>query len=193
MSIAPIPTLLLAAGASSRMGGSDKLLRKIRGHPLLTRISARACATGPVYVTLPGDEHPRCTALPKAAHIVPVRGQMADSIKAGISALPADTAGVIILPADMPDITAQDIAIFRETARALDPQILRATNPTGVPGHPVYFSHRLFSEFAKLTGDAGAAPICRKYAAETTFVPLPDQRALLDLDTPEDWENFEKF
>ena len=56
--------LILAAGASSRMRGADKLLMQVGSEPLLARIAARACATGqPVLVALPAGDSARRAAL----------------------------------------------------------------------------------------------------------------------------------
>ena len=58
--MSPIAILLLAAGSSSRMGSSDKLLEKVAGEPLIALICRRAALTGlQCYVTLPDLQHPR--------------------------------------------------------------------------------------------------------------------------------------
>lgn len=182
-----IPTLLLAAGQSSRMGTRDKLLEQVDGVPILARLADRALQSGPVFVTIPTEDHPRRIVLPKAAQVVVVSGQMSDSIKAGIAALPDDTTGVLILPADMPDITADDIRKVLEVARTSNAPIVRACTEDGRAGHPIYFAARTFTRFAGLTGDRGAARITAELEQQTQFVPLQGNRARLDLDTPEDW------
>lgn len=187
-----IPILLLAAGESSRMRGADKLLEELNGKPLLQIMAERALAHGPVYVTLPAADHPRHTALPKAAQPVIINGAMSDSIKAGIAALPDTALGVVILPADMPDITADDIGTILTRAQTSQASIIRATTETGDPGHPIYFARRLFPDFADLNGDNGATPICKAHAAETEFLPLNGNRARLDLDTPEEWLEYRR-
>jgi len=92
-----IPILILAAGQSSRMGGRDKLLEHIGGTPILRLLTDRAQSVGPTFVTLPAQDHPRRDVLPPATQVVTIRGEMSDSIKAGITALPAAATGVIIL------------------------------------------------------------------------------------------------
>ena len=52
--------LFLAAGTSSRMRGSDKLLKEIDGVPLIQRILGEALKLNfPVYVTLPVNDTER--------------------------------------------------------------------------------------------------------------------------------------
>jgi len=190
-----IPILLLAAGQSSRMRGRDKLLEEIDGTPILNLLSARAIMVGPVFVTLPDLNHPRRKALPGDATAVPVpeaRNGMSNSLKAGISALPDTATGVIILPADMPDITTADLAAIKAHSQQNLAPIVRATTSDGKPGHPIYFARSLFSLLQNLSGDRGAYQICQDYSAQTKLVPLKGQRARLDLDTPEEWEYFLK-
>ena len=55
---------ILAAGASSRMRGGDKLLEMVQGEPMLRRQARLALQTGaPVIVTLPTDRPDRNLAL----------------------------------------------------------------------------------------------------------------------------------
>ncbi|AKS46065.1 CTP:molybdopterin cytidylyltransferase MocA [Octadecabacter temperatus] len=185
-----IPILLIAAGKSSRMGDRDKLRELVDGVPLLRLLTDRALQSGPTYVTLPSVDHPRRAILPKEATVVVVSGQMSDSIKAGIAALPADAKGVLIIPADMPDITADDIRKILEAAQTSDEPIIRACTQDGLAGHPIYFAARTFARFETISGDRGAAQLTAELKEQTLFVPLQGDRARLDLDTPEDWAKF---
>lgn len=182
-----IPTLILAAGKSSRMLGGDKLLEYMGGEPLLQIMCERALSSGATYVTIPSLSHPRRFVLPQAVHAVEIEGNMSDSLRAGIAALPPAAIGVVILPADMPDITADDITDIKTRARQSGAPIVRASTQDGRPGHPAFFARSLFSEFATLSGDHGAAPICAAHEPQTVYVPLEGNRARLDLDTAEDW------
>ena len=185
-----IATLLLAAGKSSRMAGADKLLEMVDDAPLLAVLAQRALSVGPTYVTLPSADHPRRAVLPQAAQVIPVDGQMSDSIKAGIAALPADARGVIILPADMPDITAEDIGKIHAAASTSNAAIIRATTADGLAGHPIYFAASQFPRFAELNGDRGAFYLTTGLEDQTILIPLAADRARLDLDTPQDWASY---
>lgn len=184
--------LLLAAGASSRMGGRDKLLEEVGGRALIVERLEAARATGaPVLVTLPPrDAAPDRWAAVEAlgAEIVEVAAAslgMAASLTAGIAALPPDCAGVLVVLADMPEITTSDMAaltsLFDGTA------ILRGAAVDDTPGHPVLFPARDFPALMALTGDRGAREILEREVARVRLVPLPDRHALTDLDTPEAW------
>ncbi|UWQ48235.1 nucleotidyltransferase family protein [Leisingera caerulea] len=188
-----IAILLLAAGASSRMQGRDKLMEEVEGQPLLTLMCRRATLSGlPVFVTLPSLSHPRADATGDATQVpVPDAAEgMAASIRRGTAALPAETEAVMILPADMPEITAQDILHLAAHYRGPDSPILRATAEDGTPGHPVLFPRRCFAALKSVRGDQGARSILK---AETVQpVPLPRRHALTDLDTPEDWADWRR-
>lgn len=186
-------TLLLAAGASSRMRGHDKVLEDVRGEPLLRVMAKRAMSCSDrVFVTLPLEDSKRRDAISGLDLVIvdvasPVLG-MSESLRCGIEAAKACDA-VMILPADMPDITAEDMTLLWRAAASGDRQsIIRATSATGKPGHPVIFRRNHFDELAQLQGDSGAKAVVERNG----FVPvaLANAHALTDLDTPEDWLNW---
>lgn len=183
-----IAILILAAGASSRMRGRDKLLEDIEGVRLLSRVVTRAVASGlPVFVALPGPDHPRAKLIGEAqpVYVADASEGMGASIRAGVAALARGAGAVMILPADMPDITTADMEAMRDAFRAAPNQVHRATAADGTPGHPVVFPARLFPALMALQGDAGARAVLRDEAVN--LVPLPGRHALIDLDTPEDF------
>lgn len=189
-----IPILILAAGRSSRMAPRDKLLEQLDGESLLSRTVRRACLVAPTFVTLPSNRHPRAACLPREATSVPAPGAGRDglsaSLQSGLKALPKDCPAVMVLPADMPALTTEDIRNVYDRATVTTAPIVRATTATGVPGHPVVFKRILFPDIMTLRGDRGAAALCSAQSSQTEFVQLPGQRARLDLDTPEAWKAY---
>lgn len=183
--------LILAAGSSSRMRGGDKLLERIDGAPQLARIAKAALTTGcPVAVALP-QNHPKraaCLAGLAVQHVTvpnPEDG-MAASLTAGLAALPV-SAPVLLLLADLPDITAQDLQLFLAAWAKAPDAILRGTAGDGTAGHPVGFPPDLRAELLGLTGDQGARAVLARHKQRVLPVALPDTHATTDLDTPEDW------
>lgn len=183
--------LILAAGSSSRMRGGDKLLEQVDGQPQIARILQAALQTGlPVTVALPPDRPNRVAAiaaLPAQKIIVPDPAQgMAASLTAGLASLPA-AAGVMLLLADLPEITPDDLLTLRN-AWVQEPQaILRGAAADGTPGHPVCFPPDLRDDLMTLKGDEGARAVLVRHRARLRLIPLPDHHATTDLDTPEDW------
>ncbi len=193
MSVPPprLTILILAAGASSRMRGADKLLQDIDGQPLLARITRAAQATGlPVLVVLPPDRPARLTALipTGAAHVIASQAALglSASLTSGIAALPPDHA-VMLLLADLPEITTEDLTRIASTHDQNPEAILRGSAADGTPGHPVLFPAAYRKELLDLTGDEGARAVLVRHRDRLQLVPLADRHATTDLDTPEDW------
>ncbi|WP_299356318.1 nucleotidyltransferase family protein [uncultured Shimia sp.] len=188
--------LLLAAGSSSRMRGADKLMQDVDGNPLIRTMATRALDTGcPVRVTLPDAAHPRAKALADldvTQAIVPDADMgMAHSIRAGVSALPATVTAVMILPADMPDLTASDLMKMHQAFTAApEGALLRGVTSDNHAGHPVIFPQECFEALSQISGDQGARSVVKEFAGPVVHVPLPDHHALTDLDTPEDWAHW---
>ncbi|WP_425070858.1 nucleotidyltransferase family protein [Sagittula sp. S175] len=191
-----IAILIPAAGASSRMRGKDKLLETVCGVPLLRRMAQTAIATGAhVAVTLPDYDHPRARALaglPVQIVAVPdACDGMSSSLRRGVGMLPRGMSAVVILPADMPELEANDIRHLMEAFKSIPhPMLQQATAEDGTPGHPVLFPADCFSAMAQLTGDHGAREILRANQHRLRRVTLPGNRALVDLDTPEAWASW---
>jgi CTP:molybdopterin cytidylyltransferase MocA len=181
--------LVLAAGHSSRMRGRDKLMEDMGGEPLLRVMARRATRAGvPVRVVLgPGQDMRRAALEGLAVDIVEAAEAdgMAASIRAGVAGL---TGPVLVALADMPEITAQDLYLMVSLGAQAKDAILRAASRDGRPGHPVLFPADLVPRLAELTGDSGARAILQAEAARVTLLPLKDDRALVDLDTPEEWD-----
>lgn len=188
-----IAVVVLAAGASTRMRGRDKLLEEIDGVPLLRRQVLRAVATGaPVFVAVPPAPHARHDALADVdATLVPVADAaegMNASLSAGINALPDDTKAAMIVLADMPELTTGDMnTMLQAVDFNSDVLIWRGVTQAGAQGHPILFRSDLFAELTALRGDAGGREVVRAHMTRTQAIALPDNHARTDLDTPEAW------
>lgn len=182
--------LILAAGASSRMRGADKLLLHVDGLPQLRRIALQAIATGrPVFVTVPSDNPLRATALQGlAVTIVAVPDSISGisaSLRAGYCAA-GDSAALMILPADLPELDSADLMTVI-TAYDADPTAIHRGSAGNQPGHPVVLPKDLLPNLADLSGDQGARGLIDAEQHRVKLCPLPGVHAVLDLDTPEDW------
>jgi CTP:molybdopterin cytidylyltransferase MocA len=117
---------------------------------------------------------------------------MGHSIAAGVASLPGDISGVMIVPADMPDLRRSDFAALAQAHTEHPKAVLRARAANGQNGHPVVFPADLFDDLLHLSGDRGAASVVQAQQGRCIYVDLPGQRATTDLDTPEDWANWQK-
>lgn len=191
--------IILAAGHSSRMRGRDKLLEDIDGKPLLRRqaLMARAVTSGKVIVTLPPMPHDRCEVLSEInVTKLPINNAdegMNASLRAAISALPADSPCAMILLADLPDLTKSDLNKVASAVNLSSTTLIwRGATDTGKPGHPIIFKSDLFTQLAAMTGDSGGREVVAAAHPHVQLVKLPGNRARNDLDTPEDWELWRK-
>ena len=185
--------LLLAAGTSSRMRGGDKLLETIEGETLLRRQVRVAKATGAeVMVVLPINSPMRRAQIAfEDVQVVEAKDPslgMSASIAIGVASLPRSAEAVMILPTDMPDLSAADLnAVLSEFAENSD-TVHRGASENGQPGHPVVFPRRLFPVLKALSGDDGARAVLESEVVR--LVPLPNKNAVTDLDTPEEWQSW---
>ncbi|MCX7888466.1 MAG: NTP transferase domain-containing protein [Rhodobacteraceae bacterium] len=193
-----VAILVPAAGASSRMRGTDKLLEPVDGTSALRRAAAMAARVAPrVFVTLPeGGPHaaPRqaelsglgVTALP----LPDAHEGMAASLRAGAAAA-GNADGLMILLPDMPDIGEDDLRLLLAVFAEEPACPARLGTPDARDGHPVILPLRLFPGLLVLTGDEGARRVLA--GEEVNLVLLDDDRALRDLDTPEDWARWRRL
>jgi CTP:molybdopterin cytidylyltransferase MocA len=172
------------------MRGGDKLLEDVGGEPMLARSARAAADTGLEVIALLRPDRPErdraLAGIPVRRIMVPDAGDgMAASLRAGVAATPQEAA-VAVLLADMPEIGTADIlrlvAAFEASGGN---RVVRAATGDGRPGQPVIFPARLRHALLALSGDTGGRDILRQ--EDPLLVPLPDNRAVTDLDTPEDF------
>ena len=187
-----VGAIVLAAGASSRMG-RPKALLPLGAGTVLSTVTERVLRAGVdrlVLVLGHGDEAVRTGAgLPedRRLRIVVNPGWaegMASSLRAGLAACEGSDAVLVVL-ADQPGVESRTIerlvAAWREGAR------IAAVAHGGRLTHPVLFDHSLFPALRLLRGDVGARAILRAHWDEVVQVEGSPPR---DLDTPSDYEAF---
>ncbi len=183
--------IILAAGASTRMGAPKQLL-EIGGRPLLVSAveAALASPAWPVVVVLGAQAEkirPVLARLPVLVTENPAWSEgMAASIRAGITTLRQFSrhldAALIALcdqPAFSADTIAQLIAAQRATGRSIV-----AARYGGRNAAPALFLRDHFSALAELTGEEGARTLLNADPARVASVDLP--ALAVDLDTPAD-------
>jgi molybdenum cofactor cytidylyltransferase len=185
--------VILAAGASRRMGQPKQLL-KLSGESLIRRatLAALHSVCQPVVVVLGANEElirPEIADLPIQIIENPNWEQgMGFSIQTGIrqvlSAQPPSQAAILML-CDQPLV---DTSLINQlVACYLTSQLpIVASEYNGQLGVPALFDRKLFPELLQLDGAAGAKKIISKY--ELTCYRLPFPAGALDVDTPEDYE-----
>lgn len=188
--------ILLAAGASTRMGQPKQLLR-YQGESLLQRTLRIAMDTPfhPLAVVL-GARMEEMEAELEGADALIVRNSawasgMGSSVAAGLEALlraePGLDAACFIL-VDQPHLAAAHLLELRRQLSQAPEKLGAASAYRQTLGVPAIFRKDLFPELLKLHGQKGAKPVIEKYKGQLISVPFPQGH--IDLDTPEDWQEF---
>lgn len=188
--------IILAAGASSRMGMPKQLLM-IEGKTLIKRVSEIAMDT-PCYpiVTVLGANR---ALIRKELEKMPItiidnpqwENGMSSSIKMGLAgAYMTQKAidAVIFLTVDMPFVSVKLVnEMLTKAIENPDSQIVACSYEKQV-GIPVLFKRSLFNDLLELKGDEGAKKVVLKNKDKTTLVDFPDGK--FDLDTIDEYWNF---
>lgn len=186
----PVAGVILAAGGSQRLG-SPKPLLEWWGESFIRRVARTALQAGLSPVVIVAGE--TADQVTQAVSALPVRvvfnpswqsGQSA-SIHLGIKALPTATGAAIFLLVDQPQIPAALLrALVEEHAAGLPPVL--APLADGQRANPVVFDRVTFPDLLKITGDQGGRAIFKIFSP--AYLPWHDERILLDVDTPEDYQ-----
>jgi len=186
-----VAAIILAAGQSRRMGGPNKMLAEIAGKALVRIAAEQALASRarPVIVVT-GHERDAVEAalngLPvERVHNPDFAQGLSTSLKAGLSALPADVNAAIICLADMPLV---DSALLDQLITSFDPgkgALIVLPTIEGKRGNPVLWSRRFFGDLMAIEGDVGARHLIGRYPEAVAELPVASRAAFLDVDTPE--------
>jgi molybdenum cofactor cytidylyltransferase len=187
-----IAAIVLAAGASTRMGRQKLTLPMAGGRPLVRLAVEQVLAAGldEVVVVVGGDADTVAAALATLPVRVIVNPRYAEgqstSLRAGLDALrPGTDAAVVALgdqPLPDPDVIRRLVAAFRTTGRPIAAPVYRDGR-----GNPVLFGAALFGELRGVTGDQGGRGVITRDPARVAEVPV-DMAMPADIDTPEDYE-----
>lgn len=184
--------LLLAAGRSSRMPeGCHKLLAKFDGVPLVRKSAEtmlRSDLTSVVVVTGHG-----WSEIEMALHGLPLLTTYNENFLQGMGtslacgfrhASLADFSGVLVMLADMPEITTAHINKLLAAFRSSKAEVVRGSDGEK-PGHPVVIPSALFTYMRKLDGDQGAKEVLHRRQVPVRMIDF-GKAALSDVDTVED-------
>ena len=186
--------ILLAAGASTRMGRPKQLL-DWGGRPLLAAqveaLLAADCA--PVIVVL-GAHEPRVrAAVPDHPAVRWIsnrawREGRAGSIRAGARAIPPTADGVFVASVDSP-CSVSAIRICADAFARNSQACITVPRHEGRNGHPPLFRIDLLPELRSVTERGqGIRELRRRHSDCTIFVDSGDPLCLLNLNTPESYQ-----
>jgi molybdenum cofactor cytidylyltransferase len=185
--------LLLAAGASSRLG-LPKMFLYYKGKTLLHHITDAAMDVVPSPLFVVAGEHTQAIRNILQGHTAMVlhndhwQEGMGGSIRTGIQGiLDAGYApeSVLITVCDQPFITP-DLLNALITAKTETGKGIIACSYDETIGTPVLFDKQYYPNLLELNGQHGAKKILQQFPDDVTTVPFP--QGGVDIDTPEDYE-----
>jgi molybdenum cofactor cytidylyltransferase len=193
-----IAIIVLAAGASSRMGVPKQLLM-FEGETLLRRSVRAALETRAraVVVVLGSDADAMReeSNVPGALTVVNQSwpAGMSSSLRCGLrralaAAEPDGIEAVIVMLCDQPFVTSKVIRRLVDAYRKGGALLVASAYEAGgeqTLGVPALFSRALFPELMALDGAEGARRIIARHCAEALSVGVPE--AAFDVDTPADY------
>jgi molybdenum cofactor cytidylyltransferase len=179
-----IAGIILAAGASSRMG-TPKALLEFRGETFIARlIRVMSAACSPVIVALGHDAEAIRAAGAGAEFAVnpdPSRGQLS-SLQCALALVPEQAEGFLFQPVDCPAVDAETV---KRIAAVLREHPLVIPRWDGQRGHPVGVRREFIDEFLALPAEASTKEIIRRHAARSFCLDVDDEGVLGDVDDPE--------
>ena len=190
-SIENVYAIILAAGASRRMGKLKQLLEwqnlSLLEHAIQ---NARSLLHDRVIVVLGAHAKSIQTAVDFEAVTVIVNPDwlegVASSIRTGIQALPVTATAALILLCDQPLISPAHIQAILSGWQN-EPARMVASQYNDSIGVPALFPAEFFGSLLELKGDQGAKRILLELGDSVLKIPLPE--AELDIDTMSDFNH----
>ncbi len=198
-SVKKVGIVILAAGASQRLGEPKQLLR-FAGTSLICHAVAEACATQAAHVVCVlgafaeaiEAELRRCAWQAERVEIVRNahwQEGMAASIREGIKALQMhDSDAALIMLCDQPFIERGFLNRLINRWHETNAPIV-ASGYADAVGVPALFAKECWSELLKLQGESGAQRLIRQHPHKV----VPCQHGMVDIDTPEDKARLQAF
>jgi CTP:molybdopterin cytidylyltransferase MocA len=178
--------IVLAAGASTRMGGPKPLVAW-RGRTFLEHAIDLGRAAGCTDVVVVTGAHP-LPEIPPARQFRCIdweAGQIA-SLRAGIRAvLPDDPAGILVLTVDRPHVRHDTVAALA-AAFAREPDGVWQPAHGGAHGHPIVWPADLARTLANDAKIVSARDVLDAAADRRRFLDVDDPAVLDNIDRPED-------
>jgi molybdenum cofactor cytidylyltransferase len=185
--------IILAAGASSRLGSPKQLLPFSGGTLLQHVVSSAAEILEATVIVVTGANRVDVEKSIKDRGAIVVFNPdwntgMASSIKAGIEELLKKDRSVdaaILAVCDQPYVNSE---VFRSliAIHEREGKGICASSYGNAVGTPALFSRAYFGSLSSLQGDEGAKKILKSHSDDLAIVPFPGGE--VDIDTPDDYE-----
>lgn len=112
--------------------------------------------------------------------------QQIDSLRLGLAYLPEDSAGAVVLPVDIPGVSAATVRRLIEAFAEGQASIVMPRYDNR-PGHPAIFRRSIFGEFLADPLPRGAESVIDAHH-DRAEIEVDDPAIHLDVDSPDDYE-----
>ena len=186
-----VTALVLAAGRSSRMGPTNKLLAEVNGAPLVARaVDAALASQAANVIVVTGHQGESVARVLSDRPVTFVHNPafaegLSSSLRAGLAAVPSESDAVVVCLGDMPRVASAVIDRLIAAYSPLEGRAICVPTTHGKQGNPVLWDRAFFTEMAGLTGDAGAKRLIGQHADRLCEVSVEDAGILYDVDTPD--------
>ena len=182
-----ISAILLAAGQSKRMNGENKLIRKIRGVPLI-KLSVKnilASSIDELIVVLGYQKEVIEKIIDKNEKVKFVFNKnfesgMASSIKTGLNNLSEKAESFFICLGDMPMVNKD---IFNLLIKSKNNREIIVPTYKNKQGNPILFSKSMKKKIMTIEGDAGAKKVLELNKDKTLNIETNDQSITKNFNT----------
>ena len=193
---AKIAAVVLAAGIGSRSKRNKLLVGINEEKPLFMNAvnAAIASEAAPVFVVTGYHDEEMAKYLDKVdVNVIynPMyRAGVKTSIDLGLKAVPNFCDGAMIIPADMPNLTAKELNKLISSFKKNQEKQLCVLSHKGVKANPIIWSRELYNQADIVPENAQMRPVFLEHSDYTKTVEISDANKLFDVNYPSDVEKF---
>ena len=188
-----ISSILLAAGLSKRMGGENKLTKKIQGIPLIKHSvkNILASSINELIIVLGYQKEIIEKLIDKHEKVKFIFNKdfesgMASSIKTGLNNLSEKTESFFISLGDMPMVSHN---IYNQIIKFKDNKEIIVPTYKGQQGNPVLFDKSMKEKVLDIRGDVGAKKILELNKDKILNLEINDQNITKGFNTQDDFSS----
>ena len=190
-----ITAVILAAGASKRMGQPKMLLPWGNGTVLTQVITVFQNAGIEDILVITGGARQQVEELVSSLSVRTAynenhtSGEMVSSIQCGIKLLTSQTQAILIGLGDQPQVQEGSVRLVCEAYRALKSNLVVPSYQKR-RGHPWLVAYPFWDELLAMKSPRSPRDFLNTHHDEIQYVEVNDPNILADLDTPEDYQRW---
>lgn len=188
-----VSAIILAAGASSRMG-EPKMLLPFREKTIIETVAGNATGSlaDKTFLVL-GAAHVEIARKIQDLPVVTVLNPeyqkgMLSSVQKGLDAVPPSTTAIMVLLGDQPMIGSEIMDGLIEKFNGSEKTIMVAGHE-GKRGHPLIFDSKYIKEILGYTGEGSLRDLLTNHPEEIGIFETGSPEIFRDIDTKQDYQN----